>query len=161
MLRLTAISGANTDLLGRRWFLVGGQVVCFVGHLITASATTGRAVIAGMAISGFGAANCQMAAFALPELLPNKWRHIGVVIADLTVYVAVIVAPVTARYSIEWGTWRWNFYPLAIAQALSFLGLFLLYFPPAHPYDLPIKQIVKELDYLGKHSLGPLGHSNQ
>jgi hypothetical protein len=30
-----------------------------------------------MAITGFGAANCQMAAFALTELLPNKWRHIG------------------------------------------------------------------------------------
>ena len=38
-------------------------------------------VIAGMALVGWGAGCCQMAAFALPELLPNKWRHIGVVIA--------------------------------------------------------------------------------
>lgn len=38
-------------------------------------------IIVGMALLGFGGANCQMAAFALPELLPNKWRHIGVVIA--------------------------------------------------------------------------------
>lgn len=76
-----------------------------------------------------------MAAFALPELLPNKWRHIGVVIADLTVYVAVIVAPVTARYGYEFGTWAWNFWALAIFQALSFLGLLFLYHPPKHPYE--------------------------
>jgi MFS family permease len=69
--------GANTDLLGRRWFLVGGNAICFVGHVVTGTAKTTNAVIAGMTIVGFGAGACQMAAFALTELLPNKWRHIG------------------------------------------------------------------------------------
>jgi hypothetical protein len=74
---LTCLRGANTDLLGRRWFLVGGNLICFVGHITVGTAKTTNAIIAGMAITGFGAANCQMAAFALTELLPNKWRHIG------------------------------------------------------------------------------------
>jgi len=76
-----------------------------------------------------------MAAFALSELLPNKWRHIGVVIADATTLMSVILAPVTGRFGFENGTWRWNFWGAAICQFLSFLGLFFLYFPPAHPYD--------------------------
>lgn len=38
-------------------------------------------VIVGMGLLGWGGGCCQLAAFALPELLPNKWRHIGVVIA--------------------------------------------------------------------------------
>jgi hypothetical protein len=38
---------------------------------------------------GFGAGNCQLAAFALPELLPNKWRHFAVVIADGLIYLYV------------------------------------------------------------------------
>ena len=71
------LSGANTDLLGRRWFLVGGNLICFIGHIVVGTAKTPNAIIAGMTITGFGAANCQMAAFALTELLPNKWRHIG------------------------------------------------------------------------------------
>lgn len=75
-----------------------------------------------------------MAAFALPELLPNKWRHIGVVIADSTVYVAVIVAPVTARFGYQFGNWQWNFWAIAIFQGLSFIGLLVLYHPPKHPY---------------------------
>ncbi|KAL2793082.1 fungal trichothecene efflux pump [Aspergillus keveii] len=143
------IFGPNTDLLGRRWFLVLGNLVCFVGHVIVASAKNTNQIIAGLVVSGFGGANCQMAAFALPELLPNKWRHIGVVIADLTVYIAVIVAPVTARYGYEFGTWEWNFWGIAIFQCLSALGLLLLYHPPKHPLGIGYVEAFKSLDYVG------------
>ncbi|RFU27599.1 hypothetical protein B7463_g8721, partial [Scytalidium lignicola] len=143
------ICGANTDLLGRRWFLVGGNIFCFIGHLCIATAKGSNAVIAGMVITGFGAGNCQMACFALPELLPNKWRHIGIVLADLSIFVAVTIAPITARYGWVQHTWQWNFYPAAIAQGLAFVALYLLYFPPAHPYNIDPRQLVKELDYLG------------
>lgn len=86
-------------------------MVTFIGHLIVGSAkyntSTGASQItAGLAIIGFGGACCQMAAFSLPELLPNKWRHIGVVFADLVVYVTVIVAPVTARFGYQYGNWE-------------------------------------------------------
>lgn len=104
-----------------------------------------------MTIVGFGGANCQMAAFALSELLPNKWRHLGIVFADLATLVAVSVGPVTARYGFVTGTWRWNFYPVAILQAFSFIGLYLLYFPPKHPNGLPYRQVLKEMDYVGKN----------
>lgn len=42
------LSGANTDLLGRRWFLVGGNVFCFIGHLVVATAKGNKSVIVGM-----------------------------------------------------------------------------------------------------------------
>jgi hypothetical protein len=53
-------SGPNTDLLGRRWFLVLGNLVCFVGHVIVASAKNTNQIIAGLVVSGFGGANCQV-----------------------------------------------------------------------------------------------------
>ncbi|RMY53202.1 hypothetical protein D0865_05375 [Hortaea werneckii] len=152
--------GPNTDILGRRWSLVGGNFVTFVGHIVVASAkyNTGGGgagqVIAGMVIIGFGGANCQMAAFALPELIPNKWRHIGVVIADAVVYVTVIVAPVTARFGYHDNDWEWNFWGLAIFQFLSFVGLLFLYFPPKHPAGEDLLQALKELDYLGMFLFG-------
>lgn len=143
------IAGANTDMLGRRWFLIAGQAICFIGHLITATAQSNTQIIAGMATEGFGAALCQMAAFALPELLPNKWRHIGVVLADLGVYCVIIIIPVTARYGYYAGNWRANFYAAAALQALSAVGLFFMYYPPAHPLGIPFKTAIRELDYLG------------
>ncbi|KAF9739444.1 hypothetical protein PMIN02_000178 [Paraphaeosphaeria minitans] len=143
------VCGANTDLLGRRWFLVGGNLVSTFGHIVVATAKGPNAVIAGMAIAGFGGGNCQMAAFALPELLPNKWRHIGVVIADLTTLIAVIVGPISGLYSFHEGSWQWNFGVAAIAQFISFLGLLFMYFPPAHPYGIPPRQLLREIDYVG------------
>ena len=59
--------------------------------------------IAAHTLIGFGAGNCQLAAFALPELLPNKWRHFAVVIADGMIFFTVIVGPVTARIAILHG----------------------------------------------------------
>ncbi|KAJ5909066.1 hypothetical protein N7495_001748 [Penicillium taxi] len=141
--------GPNTDLLGRRWFLVLGNLICFVGHIIVASSTSTSQVIAGLAVSGFGGANCQMAAFALPELLPNKWRHIGVVIADSTVYIAVIVAPVTARFGYQMQNWQWNFWGVAIFQGLSCIALFFLYHPPKHPLGISYSEAFKSMDYIG------------
>ncbi|KAF1985674.1 MFS general substrate transporter [Aulographum hederae CBS 113979] len=143
------LAGANTDLLGRRWFLVGGNLICFVGQLIIGLAKNNTTTIAGMAITGFGAALCQMAAFALPELLPNKWRHIGVVIADAAVYATIIIIPVTARYGYYAGDWRGNFYAGAAASFLSFVGLLVYYHPPKHPLGLPYAQVFKEMDYIG------------
>jgi MFS family permease len=91
-----------------------------------------------------------MAAFAVGELLPNKWRHIGVILADIATIIAVIIAPVTGRFSFQSGNWHWNFYAGAILQFISFLGLLFLYFPPKHPNGIPHKQVLKEIDYLGK-----------
>ena len=50
-----------------------------------------------------GAGNAQLAAFALPELLPNKWRHSAIVLADVGVYFAVVVGPVAARFAAQNG----------------------------------------------------------
>ena len=69
---LTHIRGANTDLLGRRWFFVGGNLICFVGHIIVGTTETPNAIIARVAVTSLRAANYQIAAFALTDLLPNR-----------------------------------------------------------------------------------------
>lgn len=106
--------------------------------------------MAACALIGFGAGNAQLAAFALPELLPNKWRHSAIVLADIGVYFAVVVGPVAGRFAGQHGeAWRWLFYAPAIAVAFSFAGLYLFYFPPKHPRGLPFDQALRELDYVG------------
>ncbi|KAI0154152.1 MFS general substrate transporter [Xylariaceae sp. FL1272] len=144
------ICGANSDLFGRRWFLIFGNVLLFIGFIVGGSAKNNTALLAAMGLIGFGAGNAQLAAFALPELLPNKWRAIGVVLADGLLLPILVVAPVAGRFAIEHGdAWRWLFYSPAIAAALSFVGLYLYYYPPAHPRGLPYREALKELDYVG------------
>lgn len=91
------LCGANSDLFGRRTFILFGNVLMLVGSILGATSHSIRQTIAAHSILGFGGGNCQIAAFALPELLPNKWRHIGVVIADAGIYFDVIAGPVVAR----------------------------------------------------------------
>ena len=38
--------------------------------------------IAGIAILGFGSGMSQLGLIGVPELLPNKYRHIGIVISE-------------------------------------------------------------------------------
>lgn len=75
-------------------------MLLFVGSIIVATGKTTTAIIAGQTLIGMSAGTCQLAAFALPELLPNKWRHIGVVMADGGIYFTVIIGPAAARYAI-------------------------------------------------------------
>ncbi|RBQ90550.1 hypothetical protein VDGD_06250 [Verticillium dahliae] len=136
--------------LRRRWFIVGGNVLLFIGFIVGGTAKNTTSLIVSCALIGFGAGNAQLAAFALPELLPNKWRHSAIVLADIGVYFAVVVGPVAGRFAIEEDeAWRWLFYAPAIAVIFSFAGLYFYYFPPRHPRGLPFSQALRELDYVG------------
>lgn len=97
------VCGANSDLFGRRNFILLGNVLVFVGAIVGATSRHIGQTIAAHVVIGFGAGNCQLATFALPELLPNKWRHTAVVIADGVAFFPVIAGPVTARIAIRHG----------------------------------------------------------
>lgn len=47
------VCGANSDLFGRRWFIVGGNVVLFVGFIVGGSAKNNTAMLAAMSLIGF------------------------------------------------------------------------------------------------------------
>ncbi|KAF2431731.1 fungal trichothecene efflux pump [Tothia fuscella] len=143
------LCGANSDLFGRRAFILLGNVLMLIGSILGGTSHSIRQTIAAHAILGFGGGNCQIAAFALPELLPNKWRHIGVVIADAGIYFDVIAGPVVARIAYKQGAWRWGYWGITITQGISFLILAFFYFPPKHPRGIPWNQALKDLDYVG------------
>ncbi|KAL4893690.1 fungal trichothecene efflux pump [Aspergillus ambiguus] len=144
------VCGANSDLFGRRWFIIGGNVLMFIGYITAGTAKNNTSLIVGSAFIGFGAGNAQLAAFALPELLPNKWRHWAIVLADIGVLFAVVVGPVAGRFAVQHkDAWRWLFYGPAIAVVLSAIGLAFYYYPPKHPRGLPTRQAFRELDYVG------------
>lgn len=97
------ICGANSDLFGRRTFILVGNVAIIVGSIVGGTSHSIGQTIAASAILGFGGGNCQIASFALPELLPNRWKHIGVVIADLGITFDVVIGPVASRIALDSG----------------------------------------------------------
>lgn len=60
------LAGANSDLFGRRWFLLFGNACCCVGFIITATSKSADHFTAGLAITGFGGGFAQMAMCSIP-----------------------------------------------------------------------------------------------
>lgn len=97
------VLGANSDLFGRRPFILFGNVMIIIGAILGGTSHhIGQSITAHVCL-GVGGGACQMAAFSLPELLPNKWRHFAVVMADAGIFFDVIVGPVAARIALKHG----------------------------------------------------------
>jgi MFS family permease len=143
------VFGANSDLFGRRNFIILGNILMVVASIIAGTSHhIGQSIVAHV-MFGVGGGACQMAAFALPELLPNKWRHAAVVMADALIYFDVIVGPVAARIAWKSGAWRWGYWGITVAQGISLIVLALFYFPPKHPRGIAWGEALRHLDYVG------------
>jgi hypothetical protein len=90
-----------------------------------------------------------MAMCSIPELLPNKYRHIGICISDGFVFLIVIIGPIVGRYAIDNGAWKYIYWGGFIAQFFSLAAIFAFYKPPKHPKGVPWHEAYKGLDYVG------------
>jgi MFS family permease len=149
-------AGANSDIFGRRLFLLAGNVFACLGFVVSATASGSQQLIAGLAITGFGGGFCQMAMCSIPELLPNKFRHVGVVLSDGFVFVIVVIGPIVGRYAVESGNdWKFIYWGGFVAQFVSLASLFVWYHPPQHPKGVSWQEGLRGVDYIGTSLIVP------
>lgn len=67
------IVGRLSDVVGRRWFIIGGQVFAIVGSTISATAKSVNVVITGAAFTGIAGGTQQLYPLLVHELVPNKY----------------------------------------------------------------------------------------
>ena len=58
---------------------MGGQFITMVGAIVAGTAQTTLIVACGSTIIGWGCGMVFVSYAGIPELLPNKWRGIGLV----------------------------------------------------------------------------------
>ncbi|ROT40441.1 MFS general substrate transporter [Sodiomyces alkalinus F11] len=143
--------GANSDLFGRRAFLLTACLFGAVGYIICAVAKSTNMLIAGLCLNGVASGMSGIALIAVPELIANKYRHIGIVIADLVVYIFIVIGPIVARFTLlhDDDRWRYLYWAGFIMQALALVGLFIFYHPPKHPRGIPWMEALKGMDWIG------------
>ncbi|KAJ4422128.1 hypothetical protein N0V82_003211 [Gnomoniopsis sp. IMI 355080] len=170
-----SIAGGVSDIFGRRWVLMSGQIMTLVGGIVGATADSTLHVAAGTTIIGFGAGVIFVGYPGISEILPNKYRGIGlgwtefcigIPWGSLSVYIATLL--------LVHATWRWTYYIVIIYSVVCVLGTFVFYFPPSRPqhdYEKSRWDEVKELDFIGLLLFGfglvlfligmtDLGHAN-
>ncbi|CAM1506054.1 Fc.00g056950.m01.CDS01 [Cosmosporella sp. VM-42] len=143
--------GANSDLFGRRPFLLAACLIGAIGYIVCARANSTSMLIAGLCLNGCASGMAGIALIAVPELISNKYRHIGVVIADLIVYIFIVIGPVVARFTILYDDDRWRYLYWAgfVGQMVALIGLAVFYFPPKHPRGVSWKDALRGLDWIG------------
>lgn len=143
-----------SDIIGRRYVLLVGQLFGVIGSAICAKASNINTVICGSVLTGIGGAVGLLYPVIIHELLPNKHRPWGQGAITLSVLPTLGFGPVIARTMIANTSmgWRACYYLNVAVSAASFILFLLCYFPPNfHMINSQLTkwQEVKTLDYGG------------
>ncbi|KAL1889494.1 hypothetical protein Sste5346_008872 [Sporothrix stenoceras] len=148
------IVGRVGDIVGRRWFLIVGQVVGVAGSVICAKATSINMLIAGSAIYGVASTTQLTFPYIIQELVPNKHRGIvqGVMIIGVLPFAGF--GSLIAREFINNPNlgWRWCYWLNVVFNGAALILLVLCYFPPTlHQMhaQLTWQKELKKLDWGG------------
>jgi MFS family permease len=145
-----AIAGQLSDYFGRRYILLIGQILLIIGHIVGATAQTVNQGIAAMVILGFGIGTTFVLYPGISELLPNKYRSIGLAWTEQNILPFATFGPLISRALLQNLRWRWVYYLGIISGVISFIGTAIFYIPPLKPIRNRTRmQLLKELDYIG------------
>ncbi|OAA65684.1 Fungal trichothecene efflux pump [Niveomyces insectorum RCEF 264] len=152
---VVSVGGRLSDIFGRRYFMLTGSLLGIVGCVIGATGKSINQMIGSGVVFGIASGFQEMSYACIQEILPNKYRMIGVGIFDSTLLLSycspMIAYTFIAHYSITWRAAYW--YMFSYHSVMGILLLFC-YFPPnfqvKHRDDGKTKrQLLAELDYVG------------
>lgn len=105
-----------------------------------------------MAIGGFGTSTALVLYPGLSEILPNRYRSIGLAWTEFNLVPMSIFGSLAGHALAQNSTWRWVFIIGGITAVISLIGTAVFYFPPPRPHavaQISRRQLLKELGYIG------------
>ncbi|KEF58693.1 uncharacterized protein A1O9_06619 [Exophiala aquamarina CBS 119918] len=143
-----------SDILGRRYFIIGGQILGVIGSIVCATGNSINVLIGGSVMTGIGGAAGLLYPVIVHELIPNKYRHWGQAIITAAVLPTLGFGPVIARTLIAQTKvgWRGVYWLNVAVSGLSVVLFASCYFPPNFRMinnKLTKWKEVKSLDYGG------------
>jgi MFS family permease len=106
---LLLVVGRLSDIVGRRYFMIGGQLLGIVGSIICAKATSINMVIGGTVLSACAGAVQTLYPLLIQELVPNKHRSWGLAAIALGVFPTIGGGPIIARAFVENTELGWRY----------------------------------------------------
>lgn len=146
-------AGYLQDLFGKRYIALFGAACICIGCLLMATTQSFAQALAGMALSGVGAAVGELTGLAgLAEVVPVKYR--GYSLALVTAFV-IPFCPYL-MYVELWSNkpgpgWRWGPWCALAYNGIVAIGLACTYFPHNHTRaeGFSRRAILKRVDYTG------------
>jgi MFS family permease len=101
--------GRLSDIIGRRYFLLGGQTIGLVGALVCATAESVNVLIGGTVLVGLSAAAQLTFTFVVQELVPNRHRALTQAVMVCANFAFAGLGPVIARLLVENTKLGWRY----------------------------------------------------
>ncbi|KAH6983857.1 fungal trichothecene efflux pump-domain-containing protein [Ilyonectria destructans] len=148
-----SLGGPLSDVFGRRELILGGQAIVTIGNIVGGTAQNVDGLIAAETLIGVGTGFIFVAYAGVPEMLPNKWRSLGLGILEGGISIPWgVVSVLLANALYEYASWRWIFYIGVIVEVISLLGTAFFYWPTPRPrgdFDKTRWQQFREIDWIG------------
>lgn len=146
--------GSISDVLGRRWFMIGGQAFGFTGACIAARATSINVIIGANLFIGIGGATQVLYPLLVHEIVPNKYRGYAQAFIMFSVLPTLGLGPVWVRMFVQYTAlkWRWIYWLHAITTSFSALLFYFCYHTPGFEQlarGMSKKRQLKNIDYIG------------
>lgn len=122
------IVGRLSDIFGRRWFFIGGNVLALLCGILGAVAQNINTLIVGNALGGLAGAVQISFTVAIAELVPNKHRPLWIVGIFASSLQFACFGPVLAQVFVTntAAGWRVSYY-INIAVAATAVILFFFF----------------------------------
>jgi MFS family permease len=103
------IDGRLGDLFGRRWLMIGGNILCVVASIIGGTAQSIGVVILAIGLNGMAGAIQQTASAAVSEIVPRKYRpQAASTVAGSGIIGGAFGTPIGIHPSISFAYWSFD-----------------------------------------------------
>ena len=126
--------GRLSDIFGRRWFFIGGNVLGLISSIMGSTAQSMNVLIGSSCLAGLAASVQLSFPIVVGELIPNKHRAVANGLILVTAVPFSVFGPVIARSFVLHTAqgWRWSYYLNIIFSGIVIILYFFFYHPPTY-----------------------------
>lgn len=100
--------GTLSDIVGRRWFIIGAQMFGIIGGIIAATANNVNQVIGSSPFIGIAGCGQVLYPLLVQEIVPNKYRGWSQTLITVAVLPTLGLGPVVARSLVQYTELGWR-----------------------------------------------------
>lgn len=97
-----------SDIMGRRYFMLTGQLLGVIGSIICAKANSIDVVIGGTVLTGFAGTTQTLYPLLIQEMVPNKYRSWGMALMATGMFPTIGFGPAIARAFVQHTVLGWR-----------------------------------------------------
>ncbi|OLN97742.1 Vacuolar basic amino acid transporter 5 [Colletotrichum chlorophyti] len=148
-----SLAGPLSDVFGRRILVLAGQATVVIGCIAATTAKNISTLIAAETLIGLGTGFVFVSYAGVPEMLPNKWRSVGLGILECGISLPWgIFSVLLGNALFKYASWQWIFNIGIIVEIVALIGTAFSYHPAARPrgdFDKTRMQQLRDVDWIG------------